>query len=240
MKRNKRWALLSVSMMLLFCGHVLAQSTIFNIPSTDTVAKGKYYVEFDFKPQIPAERVFGTFASRTNIYNPRLIIGASHYFEFGVNFPFYSNSSFLTNAFIQPNVKCKFYDDRKSGVALAVGGVGSLPLKHRHGESWGYFYGLASKKIKTGNYGPRFHGGLAIFTSETRAGAILGFEQPISKNFNIVADWFRGNSFLNYFTPGISITFPRNGILNAGYSIDNSRWDNTNNRRLFLYYGMTF
>jgi hypothetical protein len=239
MKRNKRWALLSVLMALLFCGRVLAQSAIFNIPSTDTVTKGKYYVEFDFQPQIPEEHVFGTFASRTNIYNPRLAAGVIRNYEFGVNFPFYSNS-FSNRAFIQPNVKWKFYDDSQSGVALAVGGVGSLPLNHQHGESWGYFYGLASKKFKKGNYGPRFHGGIAIITPGIHASALLGYEQPISKRINIVADWFSGHRFLNYFTPGISITFPKNGILNAGYSIGNGSWENTDNRRLFVYYGMTF
>ena len=31
-----------------------AQSTIFNIPSTDTVDKGKGYFEFDLLPQAPA------------------------------------------------------------------------------------------------------------------------------------------------------------------------------------------
>jgi len=31
----------------------MAQSTIFNIPSTDTVDKGKAYFEFDFLPQAP-------------------------------------------------------------------------------------------------------------------------------------------------------------------------------------------
>ena len=30
-----------------------AQSTLFNIPSTDTVAPSKVYVEFDFLPQAP-------------------------------------------------------------------------------------------------------------------------------------------------------------------------------------------
>jgi hypothetical protein len=31
----------------------IAQSTIFNIPTTDTVSKGKGYFEFDYLPQLP-------------------------------------------------------------------------------------------------------------------------------------------------------------------------------------------
>jgi hypothetical protein len=45
-----------------------AQSTIFNIPATDTVAKGKAYFEFDFLPQIPATQG----VPRSYIYIPRL------------------------------------------------------------------------------------------------------------------------------------------------------------------------
>ena len=39
---------------VLFGGQAMAQSTIFTIPTTDTVAKGKVYGEFDFMPQVPA------------------------------------------------------------------------------------------------------------------------------------------------------------------------------------------
>jgi hypothetical protein len=60
---------------------------------------------------------------------------------------------------------------------------------------------------------------------------------------SIVADWFSGKNFYGYFTPGVSITLPANGLFNAGYSIGNDSWANDNptkNRYLFLYYGVTF
>ena len=50
----------------------LAQSTIFNIPSTDTVDKGKGYFEFDFLPQMP-----GSDSTRIYTYNPRLVAGVA-------------------------------------------------------------------------------------------------------------------------------------------------------------------
>jgi hypothetical protein len=44
----------------------MAQSTIFNIPSTDTVDKGKGYFEFDFLPEAPGvDAVAPVPASRT-------------------------------------------------------------------------------------------------------------------------------------------------------------------------------
>ena len=44
----------------------MAQSTIFNIPSTDTVDKGKAYVEFDVLPQAPGPDS----GASTIIFNP--------------------------------------------------------------------------------------------------------------------------------------------------------------------------
>jgi hypothetical protein len=236
-------------MMIFFCGHALAQSTIFNIPTTDTVAKGKAYAEFDFLPQIPAPDGFRTF-----IYNPRIVIGAPHNVEFGVNVPIYnytSGSGDVTYAYFQPNAKWKFYDKADSGVAMAIGGVLNTPLNHREAQdSWGYVYGLLSKKVK-GDHGPRFHfGGYGVVSNNkgtaflgTRGGAILGYEQPLSKRVSFVADWFSQKNSIGYFTPGISITVPGNGLLNAGYSIGNDSWQNSNatkNRYLFIYYGVTF
>jgi hypothetical protein len=241
--------------LVAFSGHVLAQSTIFNIPTTDTVAKGKAYAEFDFLPQIP-----GTDVSRTYIYNPRLVVGAPGKIEFGVNFPIVNarGSGFsATNAYIQPNAKWKFYENEGAGVATAVGALLNAPMNNRDfQDTWGMLYGLISKKVKTGNYGPRFHGGFYGVVSANqnadkgpvsflgpRAGAILGYEQPISQKISFVADWFSGKNNLGYFTPGISITLPANGLLNAGYSLGNDSWTNSNatrNRYVFLYYGIAF
>jgi hypothetical protein len=241
--------------LIAFSSQVLAQSTIFNIPTTDTVTKGKGYAEFDFLPQVP-----GTDGSRTYAYNPRLVVGVSGKIEVGVNFPTYNTrgSGFSeTNAYIQPNAKWRLYENEKAGVAVAVGGLLNTPINNRNvQDSWGLLYGLVSEKIKAGGYSPRFHAGFYGVVSANqnpangpvsflgpRAGAIMGYEQPVSKKVSIVADWFSGKNNLGYLTPGISITLPKNGLLNAGYSVGNDSWANSNatrNRYVFLYYGVTF
>jgi hypothetical protein len=240
---------------VLCCSKVAtAQSTLFNIPSTDTVAAKKGYAEFDFLPQAP-----GTGTSRTYLYNPRVIVGVPDNIEAGVNFPVYRYSSTGSSSFgyIQPNVKWRFYNDDKAGIAAAAGGVLNTPLNKRTGQdSWGYVYGLLSKKVKTGMYGPRVHGGVygvvsanqdpakgAVSFLGPRGGAILGYEQPVQSKITIVADWFSGKNGMGYFTPGVSITLPKSGLFNAGYSIGNDSFANSNatkNRYLFLYYGITF
>jgi hypothetical protein len=230
----------------------MAQSTIFNIPSTDTVSKGKGYFEFDFLPQAPGPDS----GPRTFIYNPRVLVGVSDKAEVGLNFPTYHASSNF--AYIQPNIKYKYYANDDAGVAVSAGIVWNTPLNQREGQdSWGYIYTNLSKKVKSGNYGPRFTvgpygvlganrdplNGATSFVGQPRAGVILGYEQPVHAKASIVADWFSGKNGLGYFTPGVSFTLPHSGLLNIGYSFGNDSFANSNaskNRYLFIYYGVTF
>ncbi len=239
----------------LFGGQAMAQSTIFNIPTTDTASKGKVYAEFDLMMQAPSPEI-----SRTYMYNPRVVVGAPGNLEFGVNFPIYNTKASgdsATSVYFQPNAKWKLYSNEDAGIAVALGGLLNTPLNNRSGQdSWGLVYGLISKKIKAGSYSPRFHAGPYGIVSANqnpgegpvsflgpRAGVILGYEQPVHRTISVVADWFSGKNGYGYFTPGISITLPRSGLLNAGYSIGNDSWDSSNatmNRYFFVYYGITF
>ena len=53
MRNSKRLGGLLVLLAALAGQTAMAQSTIFNIPTTDTVTKGKAYFEFDFLPRSP-------------------------------------------------------------------------------------------------------------------------------------------------------------------------------------------
>ena len=229
-----------------------AQSTIFNIPSTDVVAKGKGYFEIDFLPQAPGPDV----GSSIMIYNPRVIVGLAGNTEVGLNFPIYHIGDATPSNFvyIQPNVKTKFYSNDDAGVAAAVGLVVNIPMNQTDGQlSWAYIYGNFSKKMK-GDHGPRFTAGpygviakqddpVKVGFLGTRGGVLLGYEQPLSGKVSFVADWFSGKNSIGYFTPGVSITLPHSGLLNIGYSFGNDSWENSNatkNRYVFVYYGITF
>src|SRR5262245_17987937 len=237
---------------VLVAQRAAAQSTIFNVPTTDTVEKGKGYFEFDFLPQAPGPDT----GSRIIIYNPRLIGGVPHDVEVGVNVPVFHNGDFDPSslAYAQPNVKWKYYKNDDKGVAAAVGVVGNVPLNSRDSQlAWAYVYGNISKKVKSGNYGPRFTAGpYGVFAKQddpvkvgflgTRGGVLLGYEQPLSDKISFVADWFSGKNSIGYFTPGISIALPYNSVFNAGYGFGNDSWEHSNatrNRYVFLYYGVT-
>jgi len=243
----------------------MAQSTIFNIPSGDTVDKGKAYFEFDFLPQAPGPDNGG---SRTYLYNPRLVVGGPHDTEFGVNFPTFHTGGGNVNCiatsgtcgYIEPNFKWKYYKNDDEGLSFVGGALLHQPLNGRStvggvqlNETWGLFYGNFTKKIKTGNYGPRLSAGPYVVADSSkvdftafnghRAGVILGYEQPITKKVSFVSDWFSGKNYYGYWTPGVSITLPANGLFNAGYSIGNDSWADSNatkNRFVFVYYGVTF
>jgi hypothetical protein len=242
MKQTSIITLLASFLFFVAAESAMAQSTIFNVPTTDTVSKGKAYFEFDFLPQIP--KADG--ANRTYIYDPRLVVGVGPNVEAGVNVASVHISP-KTSVFPQPNIKWRFFSDDMEGLAAAGGGILYIPVNHRDGvPTYGLIYGEFSKKIKTGMYGPRFHAGpYGIVHGGSRwigpkAGAILGYEQPIHPRVSIVADWFSGKNGFGYFTPGLSFTLPANGIFNAGYSLGNDSYSGNNNRFLFVYYGVTF
>jgi hypothetical protein len=239
--------------LLLVAQSAMAQSTIFNIPSTDTVANGKVYGEFDLLPQAPGPDM----GASTTLFNPRVVIGLPHSVEAGLNFPVYRNSDASpSNAgYIQPNIKWKFYNNDDRGLAADAGVLVNTPLNNRSAQAtWSLIYGGLSKKVKAGNYGPRLTigpygvaanndptSGPVSFVG-TRGGVLAGYEQPITSKVSFVADWFSGKNSVGYFTPGISITLPHSSLFNAGYSMGNdslSDWS-IKDRFLFLYYGVTF
>jgi len=253
---SRAWTWVPAGCALLSCVLVAqsasAQSTIFNIPSTDTVEKGKVYVEFDFLPQAPGPED----GAMTTIYNPRVLFGLGHDVEVGLNFPIYHNGDGdpSTLGYIQPNVKWKFFKNDDMGWAASAGFVVNTPLNNGDGQAtWTYIYGNISKKWKDG---PRITaGGYGVAANADpasgpvsfigrRGGALLGYEQPLGGPVSFVADWFSGQNSLGYFTPGISVTLPHSGLFNIGYSIGNDAWkDETpdyKNRYVFAYYGVTF
>ncbi len=215
-----------------------AQSTIFNIPTTDTVSPKKGYFEFDYLVQAPAPD-----SGQFQIFMPRIVVGVTPMVEAGLNFAnTHIGDGGGTFSQVQPNIKFKFYTD-DTGLAASAGVIFYAPMNHRdESDSFGMVYGNVSKKV-SGDYGPRFTGGIYgsfSYGDDNTAGAIIGYEQPVGGGVSIVADWFSGKSFWGYFTPGISIVLPRSGLLNIGYSLGNDSYDGNKNRALFVYYGITF
>jgi hypothetical protein len=234
---------LSVACLCLFGNPAaFAQLTIFNVPTTDTVDKGKVYFEFDYLPQTPKPAG----VSRLSVYHPRVVIGLGSGVEVGSDVNYFHRSG-ASDVFLQPNVKWRFFEDNSDGIAAAAGGILYARVSDREiGPTFGFLYAEMSKKVKSGTYAPRFHAGTygIVHAGSSwvgpRAGALFGYEQPIQSKASIVADWLTGKNSLGYFTPGVSFTLPLNSVFNAGYSFGNDSFHGNDNRFVSVYYGITF
>jgi hypothetical protein len=232
-------AFLGVSLIfpLLQNESVVAQSTIFNIPSTDVVPKKKTYLEFDFLSHLKSHDDGGF-----QVYVPRAVFGVGNSVEVGVNVSFLDSFTPDQPVYISPNVKWQFYNNEGEGIAVAAGGLLYTPIANRSGaDTYGFIYSVVSKKVKA-DYGPRLTGGAYGLPGlrdglGTQGGAIVGYEQPLTKKATFVVDWFSGKNAFGYVTPGFSFALPKSSLLNVGYSIGNQ---GRGNNALFVYYGITF
>jgi hypothetical protein len=215
---------------------VAAQSTIFNIPSTDVQAPRKVYLEADFITHFASYKNGGY-----QTYEPRIVVGLPGKTEVGVNLV-YTHTSPAGPMSLQPNFKWQFYANEKRGLALAAGVIISTPItRRREGRTTGMLYLIGSKDF-TGRYGPKVtFGGYSLvgnFDDGTdKAGVLAGFEQPVTKRFSFVTDWFSGNNNLGYVTAGTGITLSPKQNIYAGYSFGNQ---GRGNNSLGVYYGYTF
>lgn len=226
---------------VVFClfGHqlVTAQTTLMNVPSTDVVATKKVYVEMDFLTNYAWQRQ-GSFQN----YIPRTVIGVGRNIEVGANVSYTHVSGESSPIELQPNIKWQFYTNETKGTAIAVGCILYTPITHRNrSRTLGQCYSVASKRFP-GNFGPRFTGGgyallHASDDERTKGGAIVGYEQPLSKKITFLVDWFSGDNRFGYVSPGLSFVTSKKSALTAGYTIANH---GSGKNALFAYYGFQF
>lgn len=230
-------SIVALATVLVAMQTVSAQSTLFNIPSTDVVTEGKTYVEFDFISHLRSHSNGGF-----QTYVPRVVYGVGKGLEIGANVSFTDALAPDQTVEFQPNFKYQFYQNEDYGVAAAAGGVLYTPIANRAGaDTFGLLYTTVSKKLR-GDYGPRLTaGGYGLVGrvngSGNEGGAIVGYEQPLHPRVSFVADWFSGKNRFGYVTPGLSLAVSSRSALFAGYSIGNV---GRANNALFIYYGITF
>jgi hypothetical protein len=213
-----------------------AQSTIFNVPSSDVQAPRKVYLEADFITH---------FASYQNggyqTYGPRVVVGLPGRTEIGVN-AYYTRASPAEPIIVEPNFKWQFYNSEKLGVAISAGVLVSIPVTRRRGtHTTGMVYVVGSKSFEA-SHAPRLTFGgyqlLGRFEPGTdRTGVLAGYEQQITRRFSVLADWFSGNNDLGAVTPGVGFVLSPKDSVYAGYSFGNQ---GRGNNSLGVYYGRTF
>jgi hypothetical protein len=195
-----------------------AQQTIFNVPTTDVLEKGKVYGELDASLK-PTD---GAGVRRFSSFVPRVVVGAGSGVEVGLNV----NGNIQPgpdSTTLVPTIKWKPYQGKDNGWALVVGDNLFVPVRERAYNAGNYIYAEMSRTFKSGTRvtvgGYDFTQN--VVTSANRAGGQFGFEQPLTRKVTVAADWFTGKHAAGYFTPGLVFKVGPKVTGYAGYSIGN-------------------
>ena len=213
-----------------------AQSTVFNIPSSDVQSPGKVYLEADFLIHFGSLREGGY-----QEYGSRLVVGLPGNMEVGIN-GFHTRAESPEPIELQPNFKWQFYSNEKNGLAFATGVLISTPVTRRSQLATSAQVYVVGSKSFQGTYGPRvtFGGYRLIGSLEDdldKNGVMLGLEQPLTKRISFVTDWSSGNNDYGYLVVGTGITLSPKSLLYTGYNFGNR---GRGNNYLGVFYGYTF
>jgi hypothetical protein len=221
---------------VLFAGSGAAQTTLFNIPTADTLPRGSWNLEFDFITKPVSYRDGGY-----ETYGYRAAYGLNNKTEVGANFylTWEGTNSVAQSEF---SLKRNVYLNERYGISASGGAVAFVPLRARNGDKTAVMiYGVGSKTINQLNgltvTGGAYHilGGSRDFGDKT--GAIVGMNQPITNRIAFVADWFSGKNRIGYGSAGFNLAVTKRQYLTTGYSFGNS---GRGNNSFAAYYGVTF
>ncbi len=207
-----------------------AQQTIFNVPSTDLMGRGKIYGELDVSFKTNNDDALRRFSS----FVPRVVVGVGGTVEVGVNIlgNIQPGSDSTT---LVPTVKWKFYQNEKQGTAIIAGTNFYIPVRNRSYNAGTYSYLAMSKTInKTRLTAGGYVASPNVFASNaTRGGGQFGFEQTLNGKFSVAADWITGKHASGYFTPGIIYKPAPKVTTYWSYSIGNTAASKGNHFFLF-------
>ena len=177
-----------------------AQQTIFNVPTTDVLDRGKVYLELDASFKTVSQSALYRFSS----FVPRIITGVGGNVEVGLNVTGNIQPGADSTTLV-PTIKWKFYESKKKDIAMIGGSNFYVPIRDRAYNAGTYSYAAVSKSMD----GTRLTAGAFVASKgvfaphATRAGGQFGIEQTINSRLTVAADWITGKHSNGYFTPGV-------------------------------------
>ena len=207
--------------LVLWCGMFSlthGQQTIFNVPTTDVLDKGKVYAELDVSLKPTAGALVPEFSS----FVPRIVVGAGSRLEIGLNLTGNIQPG-VDSTTLVPTIKWKPYQGKDNGWAFVVGDNFFVPVRNRAYNAGNYVYAEMSKTFKSGTRVTvgGYHFTRNVVTSANRAVGQFVFEQPLIRKVTFSAYWFTGKHSAGYFTPGLVFKVGPKVTGYAGYSIGN-------------------
>jgi hypothetical protein len=212
-----------------------AQQTVFNVPTTDVLDKGKVYFELDISAKPNDSTALNKFSS----FIPRLVAGAGGRVEVGLNI-LGNIQPGPDSTTLGPVVKWKVYDGKNNGWAIAIGDNLYFPVRNKAYNAGTYAYSMVQKTFNKSTrvgFGGYFYSKNVVAQNANRAGGQFTFEQPATKKLNINADWFTGKHANGLFTTGAAykLTAKLTGV--AAYSIGNANASKGNH---FFYFELGY
>ncbi len=214
---------------LTFAASANAQQTIFNVPSTDVLEKGKVYGELDAAFKFNRQNALGKFSS----FVPRVVVGTGNNVEVGFNITGNIQPGADSTTLV-PSVKWKFYQNEKNAVALIAGSNVYIPVRRRVYNIGSYSYVAGSKTInKTRLTAGGYYFSKNIVAAAGRAGGQFAVEQTVNSKFSVAADWITGKHASGYFTPGLIYKPTPKTTAYFAYSLGNTQLRQGNHFFLF-------
>jgi hypothetical protein len=218
-------------LVLAFCLKAQAQQTVFNVPTTDVLDKGKVYLELDasFKPNdSPAINKFSSFV-------PRIVVGTGGKVEVGLNVTGNIQPGPDSTTLV-PTIKWKVYEGGDNGWDIVVGDNLFVPVRNRAYDAGTYAYLMTQKTFSQGTrvgFGGYFFSENVVAASANRAGGQFTIEHPLNKKVTLAADWFTGKHGAGYVTPGVIFKMGPKVTGYTSYSIGNQNASQGNHFFLF-------
>lgn len=204
-----------VCLLSLFTGiGLVAQETVFNVPSGDVLDRGKVYTEFDFSYR---------HVDDLKTFTPRVVVGIGHRVEIGANV-----NNIVTpgpsQATITPTIKWKLYDGGDNGWAFLAGDNLFIPVQNKTFSVGTWTYAEFAKTLKVTKTRLTFGGyyfSRDVVAPAQRGGGQFAVEQPAGKSVTFAVDWLTGKHGAGYVSPGAFIKLGSKVTWYVAYQVGN-------------------
>lgn len=201
--------LFTIIALVFFSTNAYAQQTIFNVPSADLTEKGMIFFQHQ-----------SSFSNKFAGFDNNFVLGVGKNSELDITL-FDVGTKNIQNEVLALGFKSVIPLIERNQTKLTFGHL--IPISLRGNGVGGYTYSHLSTVLPKIN--TRLTSGIAIGTTtlfdRDFICYIAGVEQPITKRFSFVMDWYSGKHSNGFLIPGFYYSFTPKTILSFGFRIRN-------------------